>query len=306
MTCQPARREWRAEDHGSINVHASTVGPVIFVPTNGERGRSPVTTDRGNQRGIADTAEGEATMNEGNPVKSAVAAHWNRRAPTFDSDFGHSIVTADERAAWDRIFGLISGGRSGLDALDVGCGTGFLSFELAARGHRATGIDFAAAMLNEARRKTALTNVSVRFEQGDAENLPFIARVFDLVVCRHVLWTLPHPEAAVAEWVRVLRPGGRLVVLDSQFDENVLISPNQNARASSEYAGLERQLPFLGGRPPADIEALFEANGLVEIGHDPLADLVEAHYRRMEAEGLPPRRRRRYAAWGNAPGRHPE
>jgi len=95
-------------------------------------------------------------------------------------------------------------------------------------------------------------------------------------------------------------------VLDSQFDENVLISPNQNARASSEYAGLERQLPFLGGRPPADIEALFEANGLVEISHDPLADLVEAHYRRMEAEGLPPRRRRRYAAWGNAPGRRPE
>ena len=245
-------------------------------------------------------------MNEGDPVKSAVAAHWNRRAPTFDSDFGHSIVTANERAAWDRIFGLISGGRSGLDALDVGCGTGFLSFELAARGHRVTGIDFAAAMLTEARRKTALTNVSVWFEQGDAENLPFTARVFDLVVCRHVLWTLPHPEAAVAEWVRVLRPGGRLVVLDSQFDENVLISPNQNARASSEYAGLERQLPFLGGRPPADIEALFEANGLVEIGHDPLADLVGAHYRRMEAEGLPPRRRRRYAAWGNAPGRRPE
>jgi ubiquinone/menaquinone biosynthesis C-methylase UbiE len=107
-----------------------------------------------------------------------------------------------------------------------------------------TGIDFAAAMLNEARRKTALTNVSVWFEQGDAENLPFTACVFDLVICRHVLWTLPHPEAAVAEWVRVIRPGGRLVVLDSQFDENVLISPNQNARTSSEYAGLERQLRF--------------------------------------------------------------
>jgi ubiquinone/menaquinone biosynthesis C-methylase UbiE len=88
-----------------------------------------------------------------------------------------------------------------------------------------------------------------------------------------VLWTLPHPEAAVAEWVRLLRPGGRLAVLDSQFDPGVLISPSQNARASSEYAGLEGRLPFLGGRAPADIEALFAANGLVEIGHDPLADL---------------------------------
>jgi ubiquinone/menaquinone biosynthesis C-methylase UbiE len=245
-------------------------------------------------------------MNEGDPVRTAVAAHWNRRAPTFDSDFGHSIATEAERAAWDRIFGLISAGRSGLDALDVGCGTGFLSFELAARGHRVTGIDFAAAMLDEARRKTALANAPIRFEQGDAENLPFTARVFDLVVCRHVLWTLPHPEAAVAEWVRVLRPSGRLVVLDSQVDENMAISPNQNARVSSEYAGLERQLPFLAGRPPEDIEALFAANGLVEIGHDKLADLVEAHYRRMEAEGLPPRRRRRYATWGNAPGRRAE
>jgi hypothetical protein len=53
--------------------------------------------------------------------------------------------------------------------------------------------------------------------------------------------------------------------------------------------------------PPADIEALFAANGLVEIGHDSLTDLVEAHYRRMQVEGLPPQRRRRYIAWGNMP-----
>jgi len=92
-------------------------------------------------------------MNASDPVKAAVAAHWNRRAPTFDSDFGHSIATADERAAWDRILRLIAGGRAGLDALDVGCGTGFLSFELAASGHRATGIDFAASMLEAARKK---------------------------------------------------------------------------------------------------------------------------------------------------------
>jgi ubiquinone/menaquinone biosynthesis C-methylase UbiE len=240
-------------------------------------------------------------VNDSDPVKAAVAAHWNRRAPTFDSDFGHSIATADERAAWDRILGLITGGRFGLDALDVGCGTGFLSFELAACGHRATGIDFAVSMLDEARKKAAERGAAIRFERGDAENLPFAARGFDLVVSRHVLWTLPRPEAAVAEWVRVLRPGGRLAVIDSQFDTGVPISPSQNARASSEYAGLEDRLPFLAGRPPADIEALFAANGLVEIGHDPLADLIEAHYRRMRVEGLPPRRRHRYIAWGNLP-----
>ncbi len=240
-------------------------------------------------------------MSDRDPVKAAVAAHWNRRAPTFDSDFGHSIATADERAAWDRIFYLVTGARNGLDTLDVGCGTGFISFELAASGHRVTGIDFAASMLEEARRKAAESRTPIRFEQGDAENLPFGACSFDLVVSRHVLWTLPHPVAAVVEWVRVLRPGGRLVVLDSQSDPNLPLNPRQNARASSEYAGLDRWLPFLSGRPPADIEALFAAHGLVDIGHDPLTDLVEAHYRRMQAEGLPPQRRSRYAAWGTRP-----
>jgi len=235
------------------------------------------------------------------PVKAAVAAHWNRRAAHFDADFGHSIATPAERAAWDRILGLIVAGRSALDALDAGCGTGFLSFELAARGHRVTGVDFAPAMLEAARKKAAGSRASVAFEQGDAENLPFADASFDLVVSRHVLWTLPHPPEAVAEWVRLLRPSGRLAVIDSQFDPGPLVNPAQNARASAEYAGLEDKLPFLGGRPPADIEGLFRANGLAGIGHDPIDDLVEAHMARQAAEGLPVQRRRRYVAWGVKP-----
>src|SRR6266542_918832 len=106
-------------------------------------------------------------------VKQQVAAHWGRRAAGFDADFGHSIRTAAERAAWDRILDLVVGGRGTLDALDAGCGTGFLSLELAARGHRVTGIDFAPAMLAEARRKTAARSLAVRFEEADAEQLPF-------------------------------------------------------------------------------------------------------------------------------------
>ena len=107
-----------------------------------------------------------AARRSGEPdvVKQHVAAHWNRRAPGFDADFGHSIRTQDERAAWDRILDLVVPSRAELDALDVGCGTGFLTLELAARGHRVTGIDFAPAMIAEARRKAAESQVSVRLE----------------------------------------------------------------------------------------------------------------------------------------------
>ena len=163
-------------------------------------------------------------------VKQQVAAHWNRRAAQFDEDFGHSIRTAAERAAWDRILDLAVPRRGALDVLDVGCGTGFLSFELVARGHRVMGIDFAPAMLAEARRKAAERDVLVRFEEGDAERLSFASGTFDLVISRHLLWTLPHPEAAIDEWIRVLRPGGRLVVVDGQFDPRALSMPHLCAR----------------------------------------------------------------------------
>jgi ubiquinone/menaquinone biosynthesis C-methylase UbiE len=232
-------------------------------------------------------------------VKEQVAAHWGRRAPGFDDGFGHSIRTPAERAAWDRIFNLVLTEDRPLDALDAGCGTGFLSYELATRGHRVTGVDFAPAMLAEAQRKATDGSVSIRFEQADAEQLPFPPASFDLAISRHVLWTLPHPEAAIDEWIRVLRPGGRLVVIDGQFDPNSLIEPSQNARNSAEYAAIGDRLPFLGGRPREEIEALLAAHGLIGVRSDPVVDLVEAQAQRMVEEGGERRLRRRYVAWGD-------
>jgi ubiquinone/menaquinone biosynthesis C-methylase UbiE len=235
---------------------------------------------------------------ETDPVKQQVAAHWGRRAAHFDEDFGHSIRTAAERAAWDRIFGLVLAARSALDVLDAGCGTGFLSLELASRGHRVTGIDFAPAMLAEARRKATELGAEIRFEEADAEQLPFSPGSFDLVVSRHVLWTLPHPEAAIDEWLRVLRRAGRLVAIDGQFDPTFLVHQAENARTSAEYAGIGDRLPFLGGRPREEIEALFRAHGLVNVGSDPVLDLIEAQAQRMVEEGRKRQTRVRYVAWG--------
>jgi len=239
------------------------------------------------------------TTGQTDVVKQQVAAHWGRRAAHFDEDFGHSIRTPAERAAWDRILDLVLPRRSALDALDAGCGTGFLSFELAARGHRVTGVDFAPAMIAEARRKAAERGLSVRFEEGDAEQLPFPPASLDLVISRHVLWTLPHPATAIDEWKRVLRPGGRLVIVDSQFDAGATPPAAQNARTSPEYAAIGDRLPFLGGRPREQIEALVRVHGLVNVASDPLLDLVAAQEQRMLEEGHELTRRSRYVVWGD-------
>jgi ubiquinone/menaquinone biosynthesis C-methylase UbiE len=234
-------------------------------------------------------------------VKQNVAAHWGKRAAHFDQDFGHSIATPAERAAWDRVFELAVGGRSGLAALDIGCGTGFLSLELAGRGHSVTGIDFAPEMLALAKEKAAGAKAAIRFEHADAENLGFAAASFDLVINRHVLWTLPHPEAAISEWIRVLRPGGRLAVIDGQS----LVAPGEeqaaSARRSAEYGPIGDQLPFLMGKAREEIEALFRSKGLAAVGSDPLADVIMAQNERATAEGEELRPRRRYIVWGDVP-----
>jgi ubiquinone/menaquinone biosynthesis C-methylase UbiE len=78
-----------------------------------------------------------------------------------------------------------------------------LSLELAVRGHCVTGVDFAPSMIAQAGKKAAERHATIRYEEADAELLPFAVASFDIAVSRHLLWTLPHPERAMDEWIRV-------------------------------------------------------------------------------------------------------
>ncbi len=131
-------------------------------------------------------------------------------------------------------------------------------------------------MIAEARRKAAERGISIRFDEADAEQLPFPSGRFNLAISRHLLWTLPHPEAAIDEWIRVLRPGGRLVVVDGHLGAGASPPSSDNARSSPEYAAVGDQLPFLGGRSREEIASLLSAHGLVNVGSDPVLDLVAA------------------------------
>ena len=156
-------------------------------------------------------------------------------------------------------------------------------------------------MIAQARKKAAERQATIRYEEADAEQLPFAAGSFDMAVSRHLLWTLPHPERAMDEWIRVLRPGARLIIVDSQA--NVSASPEalDNARGSPEYAAIGDRLPFVSGWPREEIERLFAAHQLVNIASDPFLDLVAAEEQHMQEEGLERRIRRRYAVWGDVP-----
>ena len=103
--------------------------------------------------------------------------------------------------------------------LDVGCGTGEITARLAGLYPEATltGVDLIERHLELARVRSSGLGGRVRFRKADAFALPFAEDRFDLVVCRHMLQAVPRPREAMAEMVRVLRPGGRLHVLVEDY-----------------------------------------------------------------------------------------
>lgn len=80
--------------------------------------------------------------------------------------------------------------------------------------HRAIGLDLSAAMLTEARVQADGRGLKASFQIGDAVPPPLEEASLDAIVCRHFLWTLRQPEVAFANWLRLLRPKGRVVVID--------------------------------------------------------------------------------------------
>ncbi len=147
--------------------------------------------------------------------KDEIADYWNERSVTFDEEIGHGGADRAECLLWKLHFREIIG-EEPLKILDVGTGTGFIGLLLAELGHEITGIDLGEKMLEKARAKAEKTDLSATFLIGDAERPDFPADSFDIIICRHVYWTLLEPEKTLRSWREILRSSGRVVLIDGK------------------------------------------------------------------------------------------
>ncbi|MEU9645885.1 class I SAM-dependent methyltransferase [Streptomyces sp. NPDC048188] len=150
-------------------------------------------------------------MSENRDEATAPGVDWDALADSFDDEPDHGLRDPDVRRAWAARLASWLPARPG-DVLDLGCGTGSLSLLAAEQGHRVTGVDRSPAMVRLARAK--LAGRDAVFLTGDAAAPPVGEQRFDAVLVRHVLWTLPDPGRALRHWRQLLRPAGRLVLVE--------------------------------------------------------------------------------------------
>lgn len=216
-----------------------------------------------------------------------ITAYWNERASAYSCGVCEELggekceEWARELHEHSRDAMLRAHGESRAPRmLDLGCGPGFFSILFARMGCAVDAIDASEGMLAQAQSNVNRANVdeSVSFHQGDMGRLPFENASFDIIACRNVTWLLRDPSAAYAEWMRVLRPGGKLLIFDANWyrylddpsldaqriadqpttdilgwDEKSIASQDQERRCEV----IARDLPFTYIQRPAwDAEAL--------------------------------------------------
>jgi demethylmenaquinone methyltransferase/2-methoxy-6-polyprenyl-1,4-benzoquinol methylase len=140
-------------------------------------------------------------------------------------DFLNDLQSFGLHRRWKRRVAELAQVKTGDRALDLCCGTGDISFALAQRGAETTGVDFSAQMLEVAAQRhdnSKLKINSLRFLQGDAQQLPFPENSFDIVTVGYGLRNLTSWERGVDEMFRVARPGARLIALDFGKPPNAL------------------------------------------------------------------------------------
>ena len=221
-----------------------------------------------------------------------VRAMFDRIAPRYD--LLNRAMTAGLDGRWRQAAAAAADLAAGDRALDVCTGTGDLAFALADRvtpSGEVVGVDFAERMLDRARAK-AEHRPGVRFEAADALDLPFADDAFDAATVAFGIRNVDDLDRGLAEMARVVRPGGRVVILEITtpqrmrrfyelwFDRVVPRLGRVLGRDGAAYAYLPASVRRFPG--PPELAARMAAAGLRDIRWRPLAfGIVAIHHGRV-------------------------
>lgn len=167
----------------------------------------------------------EAASPARHAVKHRARSQFDSWARTYDrSIVQHLLFQPSYRMFMQELYAWKRDDPSPFDMLDIGCGTGTWLAMVAGsalNSQQLVGLDYSVTMCHVAHGKAAAIEDAPVFVNGDAEHLPFPDGSFDVLTCSNSFHHYPHQEAALREMRRVLRPGGRLMLIDG-FRDNIV------------------------------------------------------------------------------------
>lgn len=179
-----------------------------------------------------------------NALLGTIEQYWTRRASSYTEVVKKNLADGwDGKWADELIRNFPKAEGRALRILDIGTGPGFYAIILAARGYEVTAVDMSEGMLEQARNNAGELADKIRFCKMDAQELSFKDNEFDVIVTRNLTWNLPDPVKAYGEWRRVLRDGGVMLNIDSNwyaylFDDEKRLE-KQDDRENTIQAGFD-------------------------------------------------------------------
>ena len=142
-----------------------------------------------------------------------IKSYWNKRAEGYSISNRESLE-GNDKEEYEKFLRKYIPKNKKCKTIDMGCGPGFLAILLADMGYESFAFDCTENMLAKAEENARDLGVKIHTIQGDAQNPDIEDESFDLLVSRNVIWNLENPEKAYKEWIRILKPGGRIIILD--------------------------------------------------------------------------------------------
>jgi ubiquinone/menaquinone biosynthesis C-methylase UbiE len=219
-------------------------------------------------------------MSKKDDIQSRITTFWSTIASGYEAHGGNVPARdSEEYRLWvEGVARLLP--EVPAHVLDLATGTGFVALIAAGLGHDVTGIDLAEPMLKEARAAASQRKLSITFVPGDVVAPAFAPASFDAVISRHLFWTLRDPGAALVAWRRLLKPGGRAIVIDGFWFKPVSDDTAEAEGLFEEHytRDTRRALPGWQFFDPKPIVAMFERARFVRV----VVETLDAIHRAAE------------------------